>query len=143
MKVDHRGGTVHYHESENRWYPYVGENSVSNRGFGSLKDGRAALDRLIDAEDKLKKKFDKCNAWLVSYSGRPEFVQVTSRADDGEVWIKRDDKRRKVRAADLRADTADNLARVKLMTELRESETKLEKERYALAEKLTDFKLPD
>lgn len=100
ITIAHRGTTITYNESENRWaFTLRGRD----RSAESLAKAKEYIDKPVPFGEKAK-PFEKIPAWYFPYNDTPKKAEVTGIAEKGysceEVWITCEGKRSKQRVLD-------------------------------------------
>lgn len=84
MQENYRDINIWYNEHMERFECEIETNS---RYSNSLKTIKSAIDKLLDGETQLKKKFDKLDVYKEYHNCEYKLITVTSITDDGECWV--------------------------------------------------------
>lgn len=82
ITTNYRGIDITYNEGNETWNCQVASKFRSRT---NLKDCKDAIDKFLDGEEKLKKKFDRFDVWSNDYHRGWGKLTVTSITDDA-VW---------------------------------------------------------
>lgn len=142
LTVEHDGITITYEEQSDRW---TFELRGRSRSCESLAKAKETIERPVKEGTK---KFERIQAYKMSYGDRPKLVAVTSIAErtryggGGYVWISDGGQREKVNASRLRAVSPANDAIVANITALRSEADALHEKASELEKGLTALELP-
>lgn len=123
ITTTYREVTITFDENNETWNCQV---NTKHRSRTNLKDCKDAIDKFLDGEEKLKKKFDRFEVIRKDYHSGWEKLTVTSVTDDA-VWVT-DAKGNRQKKSDydcrsLFLDTVENNATIEQI-KLKEAEAK-------------------
>ena len=133
----YRGTEITYNENNESWDCMV---SNKHRSRVNLKDCKDAIDKYLDASDKIKKKFDRFEVIRKDHSYGWEKHTITSVADDA-VWVTDTrGNRRKASQYECRSlflDTPENNATIEVIKQKESEIERIGDELEKLKEQLT------